>query len=736
MVVRDKRKKPRISLAGQVLLGLALGLAAGLFFGEMVAPLNLVGDAFIKLLQITVIPYVIVALITGLGRLSYDEVKALAVKGGGILVVLWVIGIALVLLQPLSFPDWPSRSFFQKSTIEAAAAPDFLQLYIPSNPFFSLANAIVPAIVVFSILIGLALIGVKQKEILLAPLSALTETLMRITGFVAKLAPLGVFALIASVAGTLSFVELVRLQVYIVVFVLTALVVGLWILPALIACMTPLRYGDILRQLRTPLITAFATGNALVVLPLLAEICKGLIADARRYTAVAEDEEEAQSSVDVLIPTFYSFPTVGSVLSLTFVLFAGWYVGSSVSVADYPSVIAAGIASLFGGAVLAIPFVLGLAELPRDLFQVFLSINVINGRFTHLLSAMHYAAIALIGTFTLQGMARFRLWPLLRVVILGGLLIAAVLIGVRAFYTHVVVMPYTKDEALQGLGLLRRPQPAVVYTEAPRLTPGDQNREPRSYSEIINSGVLRICYVTGNYPLSFFNAKGELVGFDIEMAHKLAERLSLRLELVPLERPRDGPERLDSGYCDAVLNASVMGLGTMGSATATDPIATGTVAFVVPDHRREDFESWERIRKQGEIVIATSAFQNLPRDIWTRLPEANVNRLASLEEQTRYFETGGEGADTFLDTAGQGAAWTILYPRFTIAIPRPLLQVPIVYTVARDNPSLLRVMNAWLLIEKKTGGIDNLYDYWIQGKTKQVEPPRWSVIRDVLHWVD
>ena len=49
--------KPRMSLAGQVMLGLVLGAACGVFFGEMAGWLNVVGKIFIKLLQITVIPY-------------------------------------------------------------------------------------------------------------------------------------------------------------------------------------------------------------------------------------------------------------------------------------------------------------------------------------------------------------------------------------------------------------------------------------------------------------------------------------------------------------------------------------------------------------------------------------------------------------------------------------------------------------------------------------------------------
>ena len=61
--------------------------------------------------------------------------------------------------------------------------------------------------------------------------------------------------------------------------------------------------------------------------------------------------------------------------------------------------ISAGFASLFGGTALAIPFTLGLAELPRDLFRLFLSADVIVSRFGTYVSVMHYATIALIGTF-------------------------------------------------------------------------------------------------------------------------------------------------------------------------------------------------------------------------------------------------------------------------------------------------------------------------------------------------
>jgi len=315
----------------------------------MAGSLQVLGDAFIMLLQMTVIPYITVSLITAFGRLSLDDAKSLGLKAGGVLLVLWGIGLMMVLLAPLAFPDWPSASFFSTSLVEEPTPVDFLRLYIPANPFFSLANAIVPAIVVFSALIGLALIEVPNKQSLLEPLSAVANALMGVTGLVARLAPYGVFALTASAAGTLHVEELSRLQVYVVIHLALALLLALWLLPALVAAVTPLRHGEILRAFRAPLITAFATGKLLIVLPILVSDSMKLL-DQAAGRAEGEEDPEARSSVDVLIPAAFNFPNLGMIMALVFVPFAGWYIGSPVSVADYPMLLGAGLASLFGGA--------------------------------------------------------------------------------------------------------------------------------------------------------------------------------------------------------------------------------------------------------------------------------------------------------------------------------------------------------------------------------------------------
>jgi len=729
------RRWLRPGLAERVLIGLVLGIAAGVFFGEVTHALKSVGDAFIMLLQVAVIPYIVASLITALGRLTLDDAKKLGLKAGGVLLVLWGIGVAVLLLTPLAFPDWPSASFFSTSQVEEAEPVDFLRLYIPINPFASLANAVMPAIVVFSVLIGVALIGVKNKQSVLEPLSAIAEALMVVTGFVARLAPYGVFALAASAAGTLDLEDIDRLQVYAVVYMTMTIILSFWVLPALVTIVTPLRYLDVMRALRGALITAFAAGSVLIVLPLLAAACKKLMDEGRDSGA---DGDEARSTVDVLIPAAYTFPGLGNILSLTFVLFAGWYVGSPVPVSEYLLLVGAGLASLFGGTILTIQFLLDLLKLPRDLFQFFVTMDVMGIRFSTLVAVMTIATTSLVGAYALQGRLRLRLLPLLRFAAITAALVIGALLGIRAFYTYVVVAPYTKDQALRQLHLLADPQPATVYREIPPARRAAATG-PAGIAQIRARGVLRACYLESDFPSSFFNADGQLVGFDIELVHRLARSLELPLELLPVhgEGKEEAAQLLDAGLCD--LYASTMGIAArrMEAFTMTIPVYTASVGFIVPDHQRHAFDSWDAIRARGASVrIGVPGNPEAIAFARSMLPQAVLVPLSGLGAQREVFESESPAVDAIGDLSEEGAAWTLLYPRFTLVVPKPTVFTPQGFAVARGNQALVQTLDAWLIEEKAKGTVDALYRYWMLGDAAQrVKPPRWSVIRNVLHWV-
>ena len=77
------------------------------------------------------------------------------------------------------------------------------------------------------------------------------------------------------------------------------------------------------------------------------------------------------------------------------------------------------------------------------------------------------------------------------------------------------------------------------------------------------------------------------------------------------------------------------------------------------------------------------------------------------------------------------------YPAFTVAIPQPdVLTAPVAYPLARGDEDLAAFLNLWIELKKQDKTIPALYDYWILGKNAVPQKPRWSVVRNVLHWID
>src|SRR5262245_18489761 len=512
----------RFTLCTQVVLALVLGALVGLVCGEQTTFLKDVGKAFILLLQMTVLPYIILSLITGLGHLHYQQVKVLALRVGTLLVLSWGLAFVVILVMPLAFPTWQSASFFSTSLIEKHEDLDLFTPFIPSNPFHSLSNNTVPAVVVFSVAVGIALIGIEHKRSLLEALDTLNRAMSRSTQFVSQLTLLGVFALVASAAGTMSFEDLARLQVYLVLYSVMAVVLTFWIFPVLMTSLTPLTYRQVVGQARDVLVTAFATGSALVVLPLLIERSKELL----RQSALNTDETEA--TVEVIIPAFTSFPKSGTLFPMSFVLFAGWFAGTPVAVAHYPMFLFLGLVCFFGSVNVALPLLLDTLRIPSDLFQLYLATAIVTNRFSVLLTTMNNLALSLLGACAVAGLLTTRWGRLVQNGVLTLVLLALSVGGARAFFASTVDTTYRKDKIIEGMQLLRNPGSATVHKSAPPAAPLPEAQQSR-LAWIQTQKLLRVGYLPDNLPFAFFNGKGDLVGFDIEMAHGLARDLGVQL---------------------------------------------------------------------------------------------------------------------------------------------------------------------------------------------------------------
>ena len=106
---------------------------------------------------------------------------------------------------------------------------------------------------------------------------------------------------------------------------------------------------------------------------MIAERCKELLEEKQM------DHDDAVVGIDVLVPTAYSFPSVGTLLGLGFILFAAWFVGAPLEVEQYPAFVLLGLFTAFGTMNVALPFLLDFLRLQADLFQLYLLGSVITG---------------------------------------------------------------------------------------------------------------------------------------------------------------------------------------------------------------------------------------------------------------------------------------------------------------------------------------------------------------------
>lgn len=105
-----------------------------------------------------------------------------------------------------------------RRTAETDVVPRYLN---PKKVFKSLSGNQVPAVVIFCIALGIALINTKDKQTLFKIFDVLSDAVMKVIKFVVKLTPIGVFVMTANAAGTMSFENVGRLQAYFILYTIT-----------------------------------------------------------------------------------------------------------------------------------------------------------------------------------------------------------------------------------------------------------------------------------------------------------------------------------------------------------------------------------------------------------------------------------------------------------------------------------------------------------------------------------
>lgn len=196
----------------QVLIGLALGVVAGIVLGDGAAGLKIFGTVFIKLIKMVIVPLIFFALLSGITSMGGDgNFTRVGLKGFGsyILTAIFAVFIGLaagLIFQPGAGVDLSAlqatngQEFIKRET---PSITEFLLNLIPTNPINAMATDSFLQIIVFSIFTGIVinLIGEKARP-LKDVINAASQVSFKMIELIIKLAPLGAFGFIAWIVGT------------------------------------------------------------------------------------------------------------------------------------------------------------------------------------------------------------------------------------------------------------------------------------------------------------------------------------------------------------------------------------------------------------------------------------------------------------------------------------------------------------------------------------------------------
>lgn len=268
----------KLKVHTQILLAVVLGIVAGLVLGDRAASLQIVGDVFIRLLKMIIIPLIMATMVSGvvsigqfgrLGRIGaqtfayYLVTTVLAIMVGLILVNLIAPGVGASL---------PTAETFSAVEHEPPTVTSIIRDIVPSNLVGSMANGDVLGVIFFSLLFGAALLAVRDKaEPVIAFFRGFDAVMMTLTGWIMKLAPIGVFALMAVMIGKLGLDIIKPLAKYIITVIAGLAIHAFIVLPLLLKLLSGRNPLVFIKQMFSAVITAYSTASSAATLPISME---------------------------------------------------------------------------------------------------------------------------------------------------------------------------------------------------------------------------------------------------------------------------------------------------------------------------------------------------------------------------------------------------------------------------------------------------------------------------------
>jgi Na+/H+-dicarboxylate symporter len=279
-----------LKIYNKIFIGLVLGIIAGLVFGEQIQIFQPIGKAFIKLIKMIVIPLVFASLLVGTA--SINNIKKLGIIGLRTF-VFYILSTALAITIGLIIANTiepgtriPAevqaelRSEYEqeagKKVNQAKDRPSTVELLldiIPENPAQSMADGKMLQIIFFALVTGIAVTYLQEekKQLILTFFDSITDITIRIVELIMKLAPYGVFALVASVIGNYGTTIILTLISYFITTMLALLIHVIVFNSAIIKLFTDMKVTDFWRGIYPALLVAFSTSSSSATIPVSIE---------------------------------------------------------------------------------------------------------------------------------------------------------------------------------------------------------------------------------------------------------------------------------------------------------------------------------------------------------------------------------------------------------------------------------------------------------------------------------
>ena len=281
-------KKP--SMITQIAIAVVVGILVGLLIPASGNYLKIVGDVFLRLMQMAIPILILGQIVQAVGSINPKELTSL---GGRTIAVFGISSLAAalwgVIMAVIFNPGYGVKmTGFQDASIKAQeiSITDTILNFVPKNIFDSLTQGSIIQIIVFALFFGLALNKYLQSHPetqLFQIIVDFNEVIITVIRYVMYLAPLGIFALIASTISHLGLQIILPLVKYLLVYGLgTILFLGIWILVITLYCkVSPLR---LITNMKNMSVMALATTSSAITLPVVLEETETKLGLSKRIT--------------------------------------------------------------------------------------------------------------------------------------------------------------------------------------------------------------------------------------------------------------------------------------------------------------------------------------------------------------------------------------------------------------------------------------------------------------------